>query len=201
MPYLMQVRDLDEELVPGYRTLNVLGLTPGPRGLLYHRLFSSQAPMRLSEPAEVQEALQTVSQALGHLREHKTVTWLLDSGFDDVAVWRTIFFLFDLGVTFEWAEVQLLAKLGGGNRIKTATRAKSPSWSDWVVSSRCWPPRRCSPAMRPSIRDFHLRSRLWYTAGDPQRSYEWMSAEIHLTNRNPYMYTYKKRSKTSKESH
>jgi hypothetical protein len=44
MPYLMQVRDLDEELVPGYRTLNVLGLTPGPRGLLYHRLFSSQAP-------------------------------------------------------------------------------------------------------------------------------------------------------------
>jgi hypothetical protein len=30
--------------VPGYRTLNVLGLTPGRRGLLYHRLFSSQAP-------------------------------------------------------------------------------------------------------------------------------------------------------------
>ena len=28
MPYLMQVRDLDEQLVPGYRTLNVLGLTP-----------------------------------------------------------------------------------------------------------------------------------------------------------------------------
>ena len=45
MPYLMQVRDLDEQLVPGYRTLNVLGLTPGRRGLLYHRLFSSQAPI------------------------------------------------------------------------------------------------------------------------------------------------------------
>jgi len=38
MPYLMQVRDLDEKLVPGYRTLNVLGVTPGRRGLLYHRL-------------------------------------------------------------------------------------------------------------------------------------------------------------------
>jgi len=42
------------------------------------------------EPKEVQEALQTVSQALAPLKEHKTVTWLLDSGFDDVAVWRTI---------------------------------------------------------------------------------------------------------------
>jgi len=31
-----------------------------------------------------------VSQALAPLKAHKTVTWLLDSGFDDVAVWRTI---------------------------------------------------------------------------------------------------------------
>src|SRR5947209_8294437 len=90
MPYLMQVRDLDKKLVPGYRTLNVIGLTPGRRGLLYHRLFSSQAPEFVSEPAEVQQALWTVSQALTPLKEHKTVTWLLDSGFDDVAVWRTI---------------------------------------------------------------------------------------------------------------
>lgn len=90
MPYLMQVRDLDEQLVPGYRTLNVIGVTPGRRGLLYHRLFSSQAPDFVSEPAEVQRALSTVSQALGPLKAHKTVTWLLDSGFDDIAVWRTI---------------------------------------------------------------------------------------------------------------
>ena len=90
MPYLMQVRDLDKQLVPGYRTLNVIGLTPGRRGLLYHQLFSSQAPDFVSEPAEVQEALQTVSQALRGLKEHKRVTWLLDSGFDDMAVWRTI---------------------------------------------------------------------------------------------------------------
>ena len=68
----------------------LLGLTPGRRGLLYHRLFSSQAPEFVSEPAEVQQALSTVSQALVPLKEHKTVTWLLDSGFDDVAVWRTI---------------------------------------------------------------------------------------------------------------
>jgi len=90
MPYLMQGRDLDEKLVPGYRTLNVIAVTPGRRGLLYHRLFSSQAPDFVSEPAEVQRALQTVSQALSELKEHKTITWLLDSGFDDIAVWRTI---------------------------------------------------------------------------------------------------------------
>jgi hypothetical protein len=90
MPYLMQVRDLDGNLVPGYRTLHVIGLTPGRRGWLYHRLFRSQAPDFVSEPAEVQQALSRVSQALTPLKEHKTVTWLLDSGFDDVAVWRTI---------------------------------------------------------------------------------------------------------------
>ena len=90
MEYLMPVRDLDEQLVPGYRTLNVIGLTPGRRGLLYHRLFSSHAPDFVSEPAEVQQALSTVSQALTPLKAHKTVTWLLDSGFDDIAVWRTI---------------------------------------------------------------------------------------------------------------
>src|SRR6266567_5988119 len=90
MPYLMQVKDLEGKLVPGYRTINVIGVTPGRRGLLYHHLFSSQAPDFRSEPAEVQEALSTVSQALTPLKAHKTITWLLDSGFDDVAVWRTI---------------------------------------------------------------------------------------------------------------
>jgi hypothetical protein len=44
----------------------------------------------VSEPAEVQEALETVSQALTPLKDRKTITWLLDSGFDDIAVWRTI---------------------------------------------------------------------------------------------------------------
>jgi hypothetical protein len=91
MPYLMQVPALDGKgLVPGYRTLNVLGMTPGRRGILYHRLLSSQAPGFLSEPAEVQEALESVSQALSHLKANKVLTWITDRGFDDVAVWRTI---------------------------------------------------------------------------------------------------------------
>jgi hypothetical protein len=90
-PRLLQVPALEGKgLVPGYRTLNVLGITPGRRGILSHRLLSSQAPGFVSEPAEVQEALQTVSQALTPRKASKTVTWITDRGFDDVAVWRTM---------------------------------------------------------------------------------------------------------------
>src|SRR5258707_7972703 len=74
MEYLMQVRDLDEQLVPGYRTLNVIGLTPGRRGLLYHRLFSSQAPDFVTQRKEVQQASGRVRKALSGRSEHKTVT-------------------------------------------------------------------------------------------------------------------------------
>lgn len=90
MPALMQVHDLNGRLVPGYRTLNVLGMTPQRRGILYQRLFSSQEEDFVSEPYEVQQALTTVSQAIAGLKERMTVSWILDSGFDDIAVWRTI---------------------------------------------------------------------------------------------------------------
>jgi hypothetical protein len=90
MPALMQVRDLNGGLVPGYRTVNVLGVTPQRRGLLYHRLFSSQEPDFVSEPIEMQRALRTVSQAMAPLKPRMTATWVLDSGLDDVAIWRTI---------------------------------------------------------------------------------------------------------------
>jgi len=90
MPHLMRVKDLDGSLVNGYRTLNVIGITPQRRGVLYHRLFSSKAPGFVSEPHEIQQALTTVSQAISPLKAQMVVTWILDSGFDDVAVWRTI---------------------------------------------------------------------------------------------------------------
>ena len=90
MPKLMQVRDLDGKLVPGYRTMNVVGITPSRRGILYHRLFSSEEEDFLSESMEVQKALQTVSCALRKLERQMTVTWITDSGFDDIAVWRTM---------------------------------------------------------------------------------------------------------------
>jgi hypothetical protein len=90
MPDLMQVKDLDGKLVPGYRTLNVLGVTPKRRGVLYHRLFSSQEADFTSEPAEVQTALQTVHRALHEQQRWHSVSWIMDRGFDDVAVWRTV---------------------------------------------------------------------------------------------------------------
>ena len=86
----MKVRALDGHLVPGYRTLNVIGVTPHRRTLLYHRLFSSTAPDFTSEPREVQAALTTVGAAVTPAVAPHLVTWLMDSGFDDVAVWRTI---------------------------------------------------------------------------------------------------------------
>jgi len=90
MPDLMEVRGLDGTSVRGYRTMNVIGLTPGRRAVLYHRLFSSHEETFLSESKEVQTALQTVSHHLAQVKKQRAVTWILDSGFDDVAVWRTI---------------------------------------------------------------------------------------------------------------
>jgi hypothetical protein len=90
MEHLQRVKRLEGTgTVPGYRTLNALGIgTSGRRGLLYHRLFSSHAPDFVSESVETQTALQAVGQALAPLGV--PVTWLLDSGFDDIAVWDTI---------------------------------------------------------------------------------------------------------------
>ena len=47
MPHLMRVKDLDGGLVNGYRTLNVLGITPNHRGVLYHLCWlpSSSTPI------------------------------------------------------------------------------------------------------------------------------------------------------------
>lgn len=90
MPHLMRVRSLDGRLVNGYRTLTVIGVTPHHRGVLYHHLFSSQTPDFVSESHEVQQALTTVSAAIAPLKVQRPTTWVLDSGFDDVAVWRTI---------------------------------------------------------------------------------------------------------------
>jgi hypothetical protein len=89
MADLMQVRDLKGNLVPGYRTINVLGVAPGRRGMLYHRLYSSKEKDFVSEPMETQRALSTVSEALKTRAPEVTPTWIMDRGFDDVAVWRT----------------------------------------------------------------------------------------------------------------
>lgn len=89
MEHLQRVRALDGGLVNGYRTLTVLGVTPEGRGVLYQHLFSSRAPDFVSEPRETEKALTTVSKALAPMKSKVAATWIMDSGFDDVAVWRT----------------------------------------------------------------------------------------------------------------
>ena len=83
MEALMEVRDLEGRLVPGYRVLNALGITPGGRGLLYHRLFSSTEDGFKSEPYEYRQAVHSVGRALGEEGERPDVTWLVDRAFDD----------------------------------------------------------------------------------------------------------------------
>jgi hypothetical protein len=90
MEALMQVRDLDGKIVPGYRVLNALGIAPGARGLLYHRLFSSQEPGFESEPREYRQAVRQVGQVLNERPSPPEVTWILDRAFDDEALWGVI---------------------------------------------------------------------------------------------------------------
>jgi hypothetical protein len=74
--------------VPGYCTLNAIGIGPAKRGLLYHRLFSSAAADFVSESAEERTAIKDVGAALSSLGAE--ITWILDAGFDDVARWGDI---------------------------------------------------------------------------------------------------------------
>lgn len=87
MEHLQHVLRLDRRgTVPGYPTLNVLGIgTGGRRGLLYHALYSSSAPEFVSEPAEERAAIRSVGAALAPLAAE--VTAIFDSGFDDQAIW------------------------------------------------------------------------------------------------------------------
>jgi hypothetical protein len=85
MQHLQRVKRLSGEgTVPGYRTLNALGVGHQRRGLLYHRLFSSTAPDFKSESDETQQALASIGAALAPLAAD--VTYILDAGFDDIAV-------------------------------------------------------------------------------------------------------------------
>lgn len=87
--HLMQVKALDGRLVNGYRTINVLGLgDEDARGLLYHRLFSSQQAAFRSENVEVQQAIRQTEASLSDYGG--TNTWVMDCGFDNDDVWWTI---------------------------------------------------------------------------------------------------------------
>jgi hypothetical protein len=89
MAYLQRVKRLHGEgTVPGYPTLNVIGLGQERRGLLYHHLYSSGAPDFVSAPAEVRTAIRSVGAALAEpVAAGTDVTAIIDSGLDDQALW------------------------------------------------------------------------------------------------------------------
>ena len=93
LPHLDKVTALDGTLVPGYWTLNVLAVIPGYRGILYQHTYSTRQPGFRSVPLEIQDALTTVGQALHAGLPGVRIIWIVDRGFDDVAVWRTIWAL------------------------------------------------------------------------------------------------------------
>jgi len=86
--YLMSVKALDGSLVNGYRSFNVLGMGREERGLLYHKLFSSNLPDFNSENEEIKAAIQQTEQALIDFEGAKT--WAIDMGFDNDDVWWEI---------------------------------------------------------------------------------------------------------------
>lgn len=86
--YLMSVKALDGSLVNGYRSFNVLGMGQEARGLLYHKLISSNTPDFSSENVEVKAAIQQTEQALVGFEGAKT--WAIDMGFDNDDVWWEI---------------------------------------------------------------------------------------------------------------
>ena len=86
LEYLDAVRDLKGQLIPGYHTLNAIGLTPeGRQTLLYHTTYSTRAPGFTSENTIV---LQAIRQIVGSLREAGVgrMIFVLDRGFDDLKV-------------------------------------------------------------------------------------------------------------------
>ena len=86
--YLMSVKALDGSLVNGYRSFNVLGMGQEARGLLYHKLISSNTPDFSSENVEIKAAIQQTEQALVGFAGTKT--WAIDMGFDNDDIWWEI---------------------------------------------------------------------------------------------------------------
>jgi hypothetical protein len=86
--YLMSVKALDGSLVNGYRSFNVLGMGKEARGLLYHKLISSNTPDFNSENVEIKAAINQTEQALIGFEGAKT--WAIDRGFDNDDVWWEI---------------------------------------------------------------------------------------------------------------
>lgn len=90
LEHLDAVRDLRGQIIPGYRTLNAIGLTPeGRQSLLYHTTYSTRAPGFLSENTIVLQALRQIVRSLREAGVGRII-FVLDRGFDDLKVLRRL---------------------------------------------------------------------------------------------------------------
>jgi len=87
---LSTVRALDGDLIPGYPTLNAVGVgSDGVQALLYHHTYSSLESGFKSEGDEVKKAIEAVTRALRQVGVGR-ILWILDRGFDDAKVISTL---------------------------------------------------------------------------------------------------------------
>lgn len=83
LEHLSTVRDLNGHPIPGYPTLNAIGINPaGQQTLLYHKTYSPLETDFKSERDEVRTAIQTITTAL-RAQGVGRIIWILDRGFDD----------------------------------------------------------------------------------------------------------------------
>lgn len=90
LEHLSRVRSLEGKLVPGYPTLNAIGLSEtGLRAMLYHHTYSPEAPDFNSQNEVIKSALKTI---VSQLRDRGVgqICFVLDRGFDDATLMRFI---------------------------------------------------------------------------------------------------------------
>ena len=84
------MRALDGDLIPGYPTLNAVGIgADGVQALLYHHTYSPLESVFGSEGDEFERAIEGVTQALRQVGVGR-ILWILDRGFDDAKVISTL---------------------------------------------------------------------------------------------------------------
>ena len=77
----------------------------------------------MREPHEVQQTLQPVRQAIAPRKARLVTTWIVDSGFDDVAVWRTL-----------WEqEEHVLCRVKHTDRL-VGYQARAAQWHDGAIA-------------------------------------------------------------------
>lgn len=139
MEHLDTVRSLDGELVPGFRTLNVLGIgASGQRAILYHHSFSASAPGFESVGVEYKRAIDKVTNALREVAAGRLL-WVIDRAGDDLALMKH---LHEAGSSFvvRVQHVNRKCKQGGKNTNVAKAMEAAPVLGEATLERRLLDP-------------------------------------------------------------